>query len=77
MIELQSVPEVMEKLGGTAAVAQITKRKLTAASNWNNFETFPSNTYVVMTAALAEKGYAAPPSLWGMTLAESQRESVA
>lgn len=65
--ELTTTAAVMEALGGTTAVAELTNRKVSAASNWQSFPTFPSNTYVVMKAALEAKGKRAPDSLWGMT----------
>lgn len=67
MVEkLHSTAAVMDKLGGTAAVASLTGRKYGAAHNWKSFETFPSNTYLVMQQALRERGFEAPASLWGM-----------
>lgn len=64
--EFSSTAEVIEALGGYRAAAQITGRKDSAAWNWHKFATFPSNTYVAMQEMLAEYGYSAPPSLWGM-----------
>lgn len=66
MQELRTTDEVMDKLGGTSAVARLTGRKDTAASNWRNFETFPPDTFLVMKEALSAAGYTAPPSLWRM-----------
>lgn len=63
---LTSTQEVMAALGGTEAVAKLTGRKYNAAFNWRSFDTFPTNTYLVMTAALRERGHSAPASLWGM-----------
>lgn len=65
--QLSTTAAVMDKLGGNKAVAELTGRKYNAATNWRNFPTFPSNTYLVMQSALREKGYVAPASLWGMT----------
>jgi len=64
--ELTTTTEVMDALGGNAAVAEITNSTPKAAWNWRGFETFPANTYLAMTQALAERGFSAPPSLWGM-----------
>ncbi len=66
MTTLYTADEVMDMLGGTNAVAALTKRKPTAASNWRKFGRFPANTYLVMRDALAEDGFDAPASLWGM-----------
>jgi ABC-type hemin transport system substrate-binding protein len=64
--ELSTTEEVILALGGVRAVAELTGRKYTAACNWANFQTFPPDTFVVMKAALTDRGYAAPNSLWRM-----------
>jgi hypothetical protein len=62
-----STTEVIEALGGTAAVAAMTGRLPGAASNWLNIDHFPSNTYVIMRDALLALGHEAPPDwLWDM-----------
>lgn len=71
MVELSSTAAVMEKLGGPGAVAKLTGRKYNAAQNWKGFDTFPPDTYLVMTEALRASGYTAPASLWRM-IAEPQ-----
>lgn len=60
---------MLDALGGNVAVAELTGSKPKAVWNWRGFETFPSNTYVAMTAALLAKGKSAPASLWGMKAA--------
>lgn len=77
MQQLSTTREVMEELGGTSAVAKLTGRTYAAAFNWLDFKTFPANTYVALTAALAERGKTAPASLWGMVDPASHRESAA
>ena len=66
---LESTSAVIDALGGTSAVARLTERQPTAVSNWRG-TTFPSNTYVVMQAALGRRGKAAPDRLWGMVPAQ-------
>lgn len=66
MVELSTTSEVIEKLGGVAEVSRLTGRKYNAAWNWTTFETFPSDTYVVMTEALKELGFEAPAAMWRM-----------
>jgi hypothetical protein len=63
---LISTKDVIDALGGISAVADLTGRKYSAASNWPNFTKFPANTYLVLTRALAARGLRAPASLWGM-----------
>lgn len=66
MTQLLTTVQVIERLGGVHAVAELTGRTYAAASNWTRFKTFPANTFAVMTAALAARGYHAPASLWRM-----------
>ena len=66
---LTTVPAVMEVLGGTTRgknkrIGELTGRTHKAVHNWWSFKTFPADTYLVMTQALAQKGYSAPASLW-------------
>jgi hypothetical protein len=64
--QLNTTDAVVRALGGTAAVARLTGRKLSAASNWRKARAFPANTYVAMGAALHDRGMQAPAWLWGM-----------
>ncbi len=66
MIYLTDTTAVIEALGGTEAVGRLTGRKYSAAFNWRSFETFPPDTFLVMTKALHDRGMEAPPSLWRM-----------
>ena len=66
MQSLGTTKDVMDALGGTAAVAKITGRTYNAAHNWRSFDRFPANTFVVMSRALRAKGLNAPAELWGM-----------
>lgn len=65
---LETTAQVIDALGGNGAVCELTDSKPNAVSNWRGFETFPPNTYVVMTQALAAIGKTAPTSLWRMKL---------
>jgi hypothetical protein len=66
MSEFTTTSTVIDALGGNTAVADLTGSNPKAVWNWRGFTTFPSNTYVVMIAALEAKGMSAPASLWGM-----------
>jgi len=68
MEQLTTTSEVLDALGGNAAVAELTSSTGKAVWNWRGFETFPSNTYVAMIEALRAKGKTAPASLWGMKM---------
>lgn len=69
---LDSTSDVMDALGGNQIVATITGRSAKAVSNWRGFDTFPSDTYVVMLAALNAKGFSASASLWRMVDASAR-----
>jgi hypothetical protein len=69
-MELTTTEDVMHALGGTRAVAELTGRKYTAAAHWFKFSCFPANTFLLISAALEERGYSAPPSLWGIPVPE-------
>lgn len=69
---LETTEQVIDALGGNGKVAELTLSKPNAVSNWRGFATFPSNTYVALTAALRTAGKSAPPSLWGMKLPAEQ-----
>jgi hypothetical protein len=64
--ELLTTIAVIEALGGTRAVADLTGRGQPAAANWYWRPHFPANTYLAMTGALAAKGLSAPAWLWDM-----------
>jgi hypothetical protein len=71
-----STKDIVALLGGVKSVADLTGRTRNATSNWLRAQTFPSNTYIVMSRALAERGHTAPPSLWGMYEAPPSGDSV-
>lgn len=70
---LETTEAVIEAVGGPAKAAEITGRKYSAAWNWKKAETFPSNTYLSLKAALHASGYDAPASLWRMNEPEAAR----
>lgn len=63
--ELDTVDAVVTALGGWHSVARLTGRNYSAAFAWR-YNGFPATTFLVMQAALAERGKSAPTSLWGM-----------
>jgi hypothetical protein len=66
MKTLHTTKEVIAALGGNLAVAALTGRTNKASWNWGRFTTFPANTYLVMNAELARRGFDASPALWRM-----------
>lgn len=66
-MELHSTAAVMDALGGTKQVAELTGRTYAAAFNWRSQKNFPANTFQVLRLALSAQGMTAPASLWRMT----------
>ena len=67
---LTTTGAVVDALGGNSAVVRLTGSSPTAVSNWRQFNSFPSKTYLVLNDALREIGKEAPASLWGMAGAQ-------
>ena len=61
---LTTTTQVVDALGGNGVVTLLTERGKGVVSNWRRFATFPADTYVAMTIALANVGKSAPASLW-------------
>lgn len=65
MANLKSASQIIDELGGTAAVSALTGRPQAQISRWRKWNKFPPQCYLIMTAALAVRGHYAAPSLWG------------
>lgn len=76
---LHTASDVFDALGGNSGLEALTGSKPSAISMWKKAGSFPANTYVVMTDALAAVGKRAPDSLWGMKAAnaDSEKETAA
>lgn len=67
MRRLSTAREVVDALGGVAAMRELTGALPKAVYYWTGQAgTFPSRTYVIMQRALKRRGYAAPAHLWSM-----------
>lgn len=67
LIELKTVSEVVDALGGShevMAVAKVDKHQV--VSNWVGRGRFSSRTYLRLTTALERRGMCASPELWGI-----------
>lgn len=64
--KLSTASEVIDALGGTSATARLTKRKLQSVSNWRAEGRLPANTFLQIGAELKQRGFDAPPSVWGI-----------
>ena len=62
----QTTSEVIDALGGNNAVSELAHVKPKTVWHWRNIGAFPSNTFLLITEALARSGKAADYSLWGM-----------
>lgn len=68
-MSLDSVRDVIDTLGGIAAVAELTNAKPKTVSAWQTWRgAFPPNTYVLLTQELERRGHHAHPRLWAMKL---------
>lgn len=63
---LRTTNDVFRALGGISAVAKITSSSYNASANWKSFERFPARFYLVLSDALAQRGYRVSPHLFGM-----------
>jgi hypothetical protein len=61
---LTTVDEVINALGGTHVVAELTGRVYGAVWYWRKAGNFPSTLYVCMQQRLRRRGLSAPHSLW-------------
>lgn len=64
---LKSARAIITAIGGNGPVAELTGRKTQHITNWKTEGRLPANTYLILTEALAERGYRASPELWGIT----------
>lgn len=66
MEHLATTSVIITALGGNGAVARLTGSTAKAVSNWKALGAFPWRTQLTITSALNERGYSAPPELWGI-----------
>jgi hypothetical protein len=68
---LTTAKDVLEKLGTTADVVELTNAGTPqAVYNWGSRGYFPAGLYLVMTTALAQRGFEADPKLWRQHIPE-------
>lgn len=71
---LETSSEIIDALGGNGPTGEITEADPKTVSAWRSANAFPPRTYLVMKAALADRGIDAPPTLWKMIGASSDLE---
>lgn len=64
---VESVEAVFDAAGGIPAVRDLTGAGNSALSNWKKRGRIAASTYLIFRDALAQRGFAAPASLWGIT----------
>ena len=75
LVELHSARAIIEKIGGkdgNGPIAELTStpdkpRKTQHVTNWKNENRLPADTFLVVSAKLAELNCYASPKLWGIT----------
>lgn len=65
-LELLTVDQVVDALGGTVAVADLTGKKPQQISLARKSGRLPTDTFLIMGEQLRQSGFQAPPRLWGM-----------
>lgn len=63
---LTTASDVIDALGGTTAVARLTRRKPQHVTNWRSTGRLPPKTFLVLTDALKAHDRTAPATLWDM-----------
>ena len=71
---LKTTADVIARLGGVQAVADMTGRGYTCAHNWKQFGVFPASTFLLLTTALRRRGYVARKALWRMDQRQRRRD---
>ncbi len=66
MRTLSTAAEVIEALDGPTATGRLVGRSVQSVVNWRAANRLPADTYLILNAALEERGYTAPGSLWNM-----------
>ena len=64
MRQLRTARDIIDRLGGIYAVAELTEAQPKAVWNWQRFDYFPSDRFVVMTRALKRRRCTASPTMW-------------
>lgn len=74
---IETVPAVVEALGGTFKVASIASVGPSAVSNWIKRGAIPSDRFFLISNALKDIGREASPALFGFVSPEPAQESAA
>jgi hypothetical protein len=73
---LKSIPAVCKALGGFGEVARLTGMKtVSGVHQWKMRGWFPPRYFLLMTNALAARGFDGSPSLWRQVEAVQERKA--
>jgi ATP phosphoribosyltransferase regulatory subunit len=64
LVAMVTASDLIDALGGTAAVADIADVGMSAVSNWRKFDRLPPRLYLRIAAAARERGIEAPEHLF-------------
>jgi len=67
---LRTTSDVIDALGGVAALARMTGVSNPGVYNWRAGRQFPADTYLLIKAELKALGHDAPDHLWPMRQAK-------
>lgn len=65
-IVFETVDQVINTVGGTAAAARLVRASPASVSNWRAAGRLPSRTFLIFREALAALGATAPAALWSI-----------
>ena len=68
MMNLNTVEDVINALGGPAAVAKLSAGTLNSIYNWRAANKFPADTYLLLQSELRLRHLVAPDHLWPMRM---------
>lgn len=72
---LDNVDAVIDAVGGTAAAARLTSKKLQHISNWRSEGRIAHSTFLLFKDELRKRRLKAPPALWGITQPKKKRKA--
>jgi hypothetical protein len=64
---LHTAEEIVDAIGGTAATALLTERKMQHVSNWKASGRLPPDTFMIVKKELERRGFTASPTLFGIS----------
>jgi hypothetical protein len=63
---LQTVDQVIDKLGGTVRTSELAGVRPSQVSGWRSAKRLGTKSYLVLKQELETRGFTAPAKLWGI-----------